>query len=83
MPVSHPGPGRYKTQINSSNINDSKFRSQNDTALVSLRGFYIDYTRDKKEVKRREWRRHEFHYDNVGWALLTLFTISTGEGWPQ
>ncbi|XP_029686834.1 voltage-dependent R-type calcium channel subunit alpha-1E-like isoform X4 [Takifugu rubripes] len=46
-------------------------------------GFYIDYTRDKKEVKRREWRRHEFHYDNVGWALLTLFTISTGEGWPQ
>lgn len=51
--------------------------------LVSLRGFYIDYTRDKKEVKRREWRRHEFHYDNVGWALLTLFTISTGEGWPQ
>uniref|UniRef100_A0A665WSY3 Calcium channel, voltage-dependent, R type, alpha 1E subunit b n=1 Tax=Echeneis naucrates TaxID=173247 RepID=A0A665WSY3_ECHNA len=39
--------------------------------------------RDKKEVKRREWRRHEFHYDNVCWALLTLFTVSTGEGWPQ
>uniref|UniRef100_A0AAQ6A3Z4 Voltage-dependent calcium channel alpha-1 subunit IQ domain-containing protein n=1 Tax=Amphiprion ocellaris TaxID=80972 RepID=A0AAQ6A3Z4_AMPOC len=34
-------------------------------------------------VKRREWRRHEFHYDNVCWALLTLFTVSTGEGWPQ
>uniref|UniRef100_A0A087Y9U6 Calcium voltage-gated channel subunit alpha1 E n=1 Tax=Poecilia formosa TaxID=48698 RepID=A0A087Y9U6_POEFO len=47
------------------------------------RGFYIDYSRDKKEVKRREWRRHEFHYDNVCWALLTLFTVSTGEGWPQ
>ncbi|XP_074544873.1 voltage-dependent R-type calcium channel subunit alpha-1E-like isoform X3 [Halichoeres trimaculatus] len=46
-------------------------------------GYYIDYTRDKKEVKRREWRRHEFHYDNVCWALLTLFTVSTGEGWPQ
>ncbi|MEQ2206448.1 Voltage-dependent R-type calcium channel subunit alpha-1E, partial [Xenoophorus captivus] len=46
-------------------------------------GFYIDYSRDKKEVKRREWRRHEFHYDNVCWALLTLFTVSTGEGWPQ
>uniref|UniRef100_A0A8D2ZYD0 Voltage-dependent calcium channel type A subunit alpha-1 n=1 Tax=Scophthalmus maximus TaxID=52904 RepID=A0A8D2ZYD0_SCOMX len=37
----------------------------------------------KKEVKRRDWKRHEFHYDNVVWALLTLFTVSTGEGWPQ
>ncbi|KAJ7992826.1 hypothetical protein DPEC_G00266050 [Dallia pectoralis] len=46
-------------------------------------GFYIDYEKDKKEVKRREWRRHDFHYDNVVWALLTLFTVSTGEGWPQ
>ncbi|TVG26740.1 Voltage-dependent R-type calcium channel subunit alpha-1E [Bagarius yarrelli] len=47
------------------------------------RGYYIDYNKDKKEVKKREWRRHEFHYDNVIWALLTLFTVSTGEGWPQ
>ncbi|KAL2097786.1 hypothetical protein ACEWY4_006993 [Coilia grayii] len=46
-------------------------------------GYYIDYSRDRKEVKRREWRRHEFHYDNVMWGLLTLFTVSTGEGWPQ
>nr|XP_029498732.1 voltage-dependent R-type calcium channel subunit alpha-1E-like isoform X3 [Oncorhynchus nerka] len=46
-------------------------------------GYYIDYARDKKEVKKREWKRHEFHYDNVCWALLTLFTVSTGEGWPQ
>uniref|UniRef100_A0AAR2KXT7 Calcium channel, voltage-dependent, R type, alpha 1E subunit a n=1 Tax=Pygocentrus nattereri TaxID=42514 RepID=A0AAR2KXT7_PYGNA len=46
-------------------------------------GYYIDYDKDKKEVKKREWKRHEFHYDNVVWALLTLFTVSTGEGWPQ
>ncbi|XP_078115114.1 voltage-dependent R-type calcium channel subunit alpha-1E [Sander vitreus] len=46
-------------------------------------GYYIDYGKDKKEVKRRDWKRHEFHYDNVIWALLTLFTVSTGEGWPQ
>ncbi|XP_053743564.1 voltage-dependent R-type calcium channel subunit alpha-1E isoform X1 [Synchiropus splendidus] len=46
-------------------------------------GYYIDYGKDKKEVKRRDWKRHEFHYDNVVWALLTLFTVSTGEGWPQ
>ncbi|XP_067369389.1 voltage-dependent R-type calcium channel subunit alpha-1E isoform X3 [Channa argus] len=46
-------------------------------------GYYIDYGKDKKEVKRRDWKRHDFHYDNVIWALLTLFTVSTGEGWPQ
>ncbi|KAI5610402.1 voltage-dependent R-type calcium channel subunit alpha-1E isoform X6, partial [Silurus asotus] len=46
-------------------------------------GYYIDYNKDKKEVKKREWKRHDFHYDNVIWALLTLFTVSTGEGWPQ
>uniref|UniRef100_A0A8C8LU27 Voltage-dependent calcium channel alpha-1 subunit IQ domain-containing protein n=1 Tax=Oncorhynchus tshawytscha TaxID=74940 RepID=A0A8C8LU27_ONCTS len=46
-------------------------------------GFYINYEKDKQEVKRREWRRHDFHYDNIVWALLTLFTVSTGEGWPQ
>lgn len=55
----------------------------NTFVCVPNRGFYIDYSRDKKEVKRREWKRHEFHYDNVCWALLTLFTVSTGEGWPQ
>uniref|UniRef100_A0A8B9KR19 Calcium channel, voltage-dependent, R type, alpha 1E subunit a n=1 Tax=Astyanax mexicanus TaxID=7994 RepID=A0A8B9KR19_ASTMX len=46
-------------------------------------GYYIDYDKDKKELKKREWKRHDFHYDNVVWALLTLFTVSTGEGWPQ
>ena len=30
----------------------------------------------------REWQRHNFHYDNFGAAWLTLFAISTGEGWP-
>uniref|UniRef100_A0A3B5ALJ0 Voltage-dependent calcium channel type A subunit alpha-1 n=1 Tax=Stegastes partitus TaxID=144197 RepID=A0A3B5ALJ0_9TELE len=44
---------------------------------------YIDFSKDKKEVKMREWKRHDFHYDNVFWALLTLFTVSTGEGWPN
>uniref|UniRef100_A0A3B5AKX1 Voltage-dependent R-type calcium channel subunit alpha-1E-like n=1 Tax=Stegastes partitus TaxID=144197 RepID=A0A3B5AKX1_9TELE len=47
------------------------------------KGRYIDFSKDKKEVKMREWKRHDFHYDNVFWALLTLFTVSTGEGWPN
>ncbi|XP_073667920.1 calcium channel, voltage-dependent, P/Q type, alpha 1A subunit, b isoform X16 [Paramisgurnus dabryanus] len=48
------------------------------------RGEYLVYERDN-EVKsqRREWKKYDFHYDNVLWALLTLFTVSTGEGWPQ
>ncbi|XP_062411314.1 voltage-dependent R-type calcium channel subunit alpha-1E [Sardina pilchardus] len=56
--------------------------SSKDTQ-TDCKGYYIDYEKDKKEVKKREWKRHDFHYDNVVWALLTLFTVSTGEGWPQ
>ncbi|XDV51463.1 hypothetical protein PO909_020336, partial [Leuciscus waleckii] len=48
------------------------------------RGEYLVYERNN-EVKsqKREWKKYDFHYDNVLWALLTLFTVSTGEGWPQ
>ncbi|TRY87439.1 hypothetical protein DNTS_017196, partial [Danionella cerebrum] len=48
------------------------------------RGEYLVYERDN-EVKsqKREWKKYDFHYDNVLWALLTLFTVSTGEGWPD
>uniref|UniRef100_A0A096ME86 Voltage-dependent N-type calcium channel subunit alpha n=1 Tax=Poecilia formosa TaxID=48698 RepID=A0A096ME86_POEFO len=46
------------------------------------RGQFLEY--DPKEVtaQPREWKKYEFHYDNVLWAFLTLFTVSTGEGWP-
>lgn len=50
---------------------------------ADFRGNYVDHEKNKMEVKGREWKRHEFHYDNIVWALLTLFTVSTGEGWPQ
>lgn len=53
------------------------------TVLIPSRGNYVDHEKNKMEVKGREWKRHEFHYDNIIWALLTLFTVSTGEGWPQ
>ncbi|XP_058446082.1 voltage-dependent calcium channel type A subunit alpha-1 isoform X9 [Malaya genurostris] len=35
----------------------------------------------RREV--REWRTQSFHYDNVATAMLTLFAVQTGEGWPQ
>ncbi|XP_073449452.1 voltage-dependent R-type calcium channel subunit alpha-1E isoform X6 [Aquarana catesbeiana] len=56
--------------------------SSKDTEKECI-GSYIDHEKNKMEVKRREWKRHDFHYDNIIWALLTLFTVSTGEGWPQ
>lgn len=31
----------------------------------------------------REWLTQSFHYDNVATAMLTLFAVQTGEGWPQ
>ncbi|CAB1332640.1 unnamed protein product, partial [Coregonus sp. 'balchen'] len=46
------------------------------------RGKFLDYDRDDVAAQDREWRKYEFHYDNVLWAFLTLFTVSTGEGWP-
>ncbi|KAH9397655.1 hypothetical protein TYRP_003978, partial [Tyrophagus putrescentiae] len=33
-------------------------------------------------VESRKWERRLFHYDNVISAMLTLFTVQTGEGWP-
>ncbi|XP_058583793.1 voltage-dependent P/Q-type calcium channel subunit alpha-1A isoform X1 [Neofelis nebulosa] len=47
------------------------------------RGKYLLYEKNEVKARDRQWKKYEFHYDNVLWALLTLFTVSTGEGWPQ
>nr|XP_022322875.1 voltage-dependent calcium channel type A subunit alpha-1-like [Crassostrea virginica] len=49
------------------------------------RGRFIHYTEKngKLEVLDREWRRRDFHFDNVFSAMSTLFVITTGEGWPN
>uniref|UniRef100_H2Y8S9 Ion transport domain-containing protein n=1 Tax=Ciona savignyi TaxID=51511 RepID=H2Y8S9_CIOSA len=36
-----------------------------------------------KELRERQWLQRDFHYDNVLYSFLTLFVISTGEGWPD
>uniref|UniRef100_A0A8D0CHD5 Voltage-dependent N-type calcium channel subunit alpha n=1 Tax=Scleropages formosus TaxID=113540 RepID=A0A8D0CHD5_SCLFO len=46
------------------------------------RGQFLYYDNDEVSAEPREWKKYEFHYDNVLWAFLTLFTVSTGEGWP-
>ncbi|XP_022239678.1 voltage-dependent calcium channel type A subunit alpha-1-like isoform X4 [Limulus polyphemus] len=47
-------------------------------------GEYFVFTEDGKppEVNKRLWEKRPFHYDDVMSAMLTLFTVSTGEGWP-
>ncbi|VBB31232.1 unnamed protein product, partial [Acanthocheilonema viteae] len=34
-------------------------------------------------VETREWRLRPFNYDNTINAMLTLFVVTTGEGWPS
>lgn len=51
-----------------------------------FRGEFFLYQLDKEDhpavVERRAWGRRDFHYDNVASAMLTLFAVQTGEGWP-
>lgn len=44
---------------------------------------YVDGDIDKPVMKEREWEQNRFHFDNVAKAMLTLFTVSTFEGWPS
>nr|XP_043882709.1 calcium channel, voltage-dependent, N type, alpha 1B subunit, a isoform X4 [Solea senegalensis] len=46
------------------------------------KGQFLHYEKDGFTVEQRKWEKYNFHYDNVLWAFLTLFTVSTGEGWP-
>ncbi|XP_066152799.1 muscle calcium channel subunit alpha-1 isoform X1 [Euwallacea fornicatus] len=43
---------------------------------------YVDGDINKPVMKDREWEQNKFHFDNVAKAMLTLFTVSTFEGWP-
>lgn len=53
--------------------------------LIISRGSFFVYDEDEelpREEKRR-WMTQSFHYNNVATAMLTLFAVQTGEGWPQ
>ncbi|KAG8235280.1 hypothetical protein J437_LFUL015924, partial [Ladona fulva] len=50
-----------------------------------FRGTYLVFEKgdiDRPTVKNRTWARNDFHFDDVAKAMLTLFTVSTFEGWP-
>uniref|UniRef100_A0AC35TNP8 EF-hand domain-containing protein n=1 Tax=Rhabditophanes sp. KR3021 TaxID=114890 RepID=A0AC35TNP8_9BILA len=48
-------------------------------------GNYFIYSKQEEEpvVSPREWKLRSFNYDNTLNAMLTLFVVTTGEGWPN
>ncbi|XP_071506831.1 voltage-dependent calcium channel type A subunit alpha-1-like isoform X9 [Diadema antillarum] len=64
-----------------------KFYYCNDFSKLTeeeCKGKFFTYSRDQiTGSEDRVWSRYDFNYDNVALAFLTLFTVSTGEGWPD
>ncbi|CAH8458049.1 unnamed protein product [Schistosoma turkestanicum] len=44
---------------------------------------YKDMSLENPILSEREWKNADFNFDNVPNALLTLFAVSTFEGWPS
>lgn len=56
------------------------------TIISFSRGTYLNFVEgdiSRPVVATREWGQRRFHFDNVAKAMLTLFTVSTFEGWPS
>ncbi|XP_064327864.1 voltage-dependent L-type calcium channel subunit alpha-1S-like isoform X1 [Phalacrocorax carbo] len=50
------------------------------------RGYFISYVDGDPtqiELQKRVWLHSNFHFDNVFSAMMSLFTVSTFEGWPE
>ncbi|XP_077013487.1 voltage-dependent L-type calcium channel subunit alpha-1S isoform X2 [Tamandua tetradactyla] len=66
-----------------------KFFSCNDSSKMTekeCRGYYYVYKDGDPtqiELRPRQWMHNDFHFDNVLSAMMSLFTVSTFEGWPQ
>ncbi|NXD29804.1 CAC1S protein, partial [Spelaeornis formosus] len=44
---------------------------------------YVDADPTQIEVQQRIWLHSDFHFNNVFSAMMSLFTVSTFEGWPE
>ncbi|VVC34211.1 Hypothetical protein CINCED_3A011574 [Cinara cedri] len=66
-----------------------KFFSCNDvskTTEFECQGLFLTFDQsdvDTPKKAERKWERNSFHFDDVAKAMLTLFTVSTFEGWPS
>ncbi|XP_075298802.1 voltage-dependent L-type calcium channel subunit alpha-1S isoform X2 [Opisthocomus hoazin] len=50
------------------------------------RGYFINYVDGDPtqiELQKRIWLHSSFHFNNVFSAMMSLFTVSTFEGWPE
>ncbi|XP_046399409.1 voltage-dependent calcium channel type A subunit alpha-1-like [Ischnura elegans] len=58
---------------------------ESKTTAEDCKGQYFVFNGDNQlpSAEMREWKQQSFHYDNVMAAMLTLFAVQTGEGWPQ
>ncbi|XP_041984282.1 muscle calcium channel subunit alpha-1-like isoform X2 [Aricia agestis] len=62
-----------------------KFYSCTDITKVTkleCQGSYLVYKNNKPMIENRVWIRNKFNFDDVLNGMLTLFTVSTFEGWP-
>ncbi|XP_076760429.1 ca[2+]-channel protein alpha[[1]] subunit D isoform X2 [Xylocopa sonorina] len=53
---------------------------------AECQGTYLEFENgniNKPVMKERNWLQYRFHFDDVAKAMLTLFTVSTFEGWPS
>lgn len=51
-----------------------------------LRGEFLAYEDGdpmKPQRMRRDWTKNDFNFDNVVDAMVSLFVVSTFEGWPE
>ncbi|XP_043526315.1 voltage-dependent calcium channel type D subunit alpha-1-like isoform X3 [Frieseomelitta varia] len=66
-----------------------KFFSCSDASKMTkdeCQGTYLEFDNgniNKPVMKERTWGQNRFHFDDVAKAMLTLFTVSTFEGWPS
>ncbi|XP_076393898.1 ca[2+]-channel protein alpha[[1]] subunit D isoform X10 [Megachile rotundata] len=66
-----------------------KFFSCSDASKMTkdeCQGTYLEFENgniNKPVMKERTWGQNRFHFDDVAKAMLTLFTVSTFEGWPS
>nr|AAO83839.1 voltage-dependent L-type calcium channel alpha-1 subunit isoform b [Lymnaea stagnalis] len=43
---------------------------------------YDDGKFNSPNIEERKWKKNDFNFDDVSNGMLTLFTVSTFEGWP-
>ena len=53
---------------------------------IDCRGTYVifkGYQYSEPSIEVRTWQVRDWNFDDIGNAMVTLFTSSTGEGWPS